>query len=555
MKKPPELDYTPWPQALADQYRALGYWQDKTLLDYLRESKQKYAEYDAIICEQRTITYRELVDSAAQLAAGFHRLGLQRGDNVVLQMTNIAEFYQCFFALLQIGVRPILALPAHRQMEIRYFCQHADVKAYFIDGQATTFHYQALAADILQQYPSVKHVIVRGKACDPRFISLNECFQPPIQEQYAHANDVAFFQLSGGTTGTPKLIPRTHNDYAYSVTGSVQICHFDHTTRFLCVLPVAHNFPLSSPGALGVFWSGGCVILTQDPAPQSAFDMIERHRVTVSALVPPLALLWMDYAEKATQDISSLELLLVGGAKFSETAARALPKKLHCRLQQVFGMAEGLVNYTRFEDSEPIIASTQGRPISPHDQIRVVDEEGNDVAIGEEGFLLTQGPYTIRGYYRAPAHNEHSFTADGFYRTGDLVKRTAEGNIIVTGREKDQINRGGEKIAAEEVENYLLRHPAIHDVALIAIPDDYLGERSCAVVVTRSEHTIKALELKRFLRDLGVADFKIPDQIQFIDTLPKTSVGKVDKKSLRALYSQTSPKQHQRTGEMASNPS
>ncbi|MFV0486255.1 MAG: AMP-binding enzyme, partial [Vibrio fluvialis] len=184
-----------------------------------------------------------------------------------------------------------------------------------------------------------------------------------------------------------------------------------------------------------------------------------------------------------------------------------------------------------------VIASTQGRPISPHDQVRVVDEDGNDVAVGEEGFLLTQGPYTIRGYYRAPAHNERSFTPDGFYRTGDLVKRTAAGNIIVTGRDKDQINRGGEKIAAEEIENYLLRHEAVHDAALVAVPDDYLGERSCAVIVKREGHQVKGLELKRFLRDLGLADFKLPDQIQFINVLPKTSVGKVDKKGLRALYS------------------
>lgn len=533
-----DSDFIPWPAQQAELYRQLGYWQDKTLLDYLLESEAKFGDHAAIIDEQGTLTYSELVDSVAQLAAGLRQLGLQRGDNVVLQMTNVAEFYQCFFALMQIGVRPVLALPAHRQMEISYFCQHAEAKAYFIDGDASTYNYQQLACNITSQCPQLQHVIVRGtvRVADERFISLDECFKPAMQQQDARADEVAFFQLSGGTTGTPKLIPRTHNDYAYSVTGSVEICHFDHTTRFLCVLPVAHNFPLSSPGALGVFWSGGCVIPTQDPSPQHAFEMIERHGVTVSALVPPLALLWMDYAANATQDISSLKQLLVGGAKLSETAARALPDKLHCRLQQVFGMAEGLVNYTRFDDSEEVIACTQGRPISPHDQVRVVDEDGHDVAPGEEGFLLTQGPYTIRGYYRAPAHNERSFTVDGFYRTGDLVTRTVDGNIIVTGRDKDQINRGGEKIAAEEIENYLLRHQAVHDAALVAVPDDYLGERSCAVVVTREGHHVKALELKRFLRDLGLADFKLPDQIQFIDVLPKTSVGKVDKKGLRALY-------------------
>lgn len=539
MNAPRELDFTPWPLELANQYRALGYWQDKTLLDYLLETGQEFSHQNAIICGERSLTYAELIHTSAQLAAGFQALGLQRGDNVVLQMTNIAEFYQCFFALLQIGVRPVLALPAHRKMEISYFCNHADAKAYLIDGQSHTPCYQNLATDVLASCPGVEHVIVRGEVTvsDPRFVSLDSCLMPPLSEQNADPDDIAFFQLSGGTTGTPKLIPRTHNDYAYSVTASVDICQFDETTRFLCALPVAHNFPLSSPGALGVFWVGGCVIPAQDPTPQIAFELIERHRITVSALVPPLALLWMDYADKASEDISSLQHLLVGGSKLSETAARAVPEKLHCRLQQVFGMAEGLVNYTRLGDDDEVIACTQGRPISAHDQVRVVDEYDQDVAVGEEGFLITQGPYTIRGYYRAPAHNERSFTSDGFYRTGDIVRRTEQGNITVTGRDKDQINRGGEKIAAEEIENYLLRHHAVHDVALIAIPDQYLGERSCAIVVKRDGHQVRALELKRFLRDLGVADYKLPDQVHFSDVLPKTSVGKVDKKGLRVLYS------------------
>ncbi|UTV30751.1 (2,3-dihydroxybenzoyl)adenylate synthase [Photobacterium atrarenae] len=532
-------DLTVWPDAQASQYRELGYWQDRTLLDYFRQTAAQYPEQPAVICQDRTFTYRDMDQHIGRLAAGFKALGLMPGDNVVLQMTNVAEFYTCFFALLQLGVRPVLALPAHRQAEITYFCDHAEAKAYLIDGASAAFDYQALARDVAANCPGLQHVIVRGELAptdDPRFIRLADCEQVPDTAQNANPSDIAFFQLSGGTTGTPKLIPRTHNDYAYSVTGSVDICQFSPETRYLCALPVAHNFPLSSPGALGVFWAGGCVVLTQNPAPQAAFELIEKHRVTVSALVPPLALLWMDHVDNTRHDLSSLKLIQVGGAKFSETAAKALPGKLNCQLQQVFGMAEGLVNYTRLDDPIEVITQTQGRPISPHDQIRVVDDAGQDVAIGEEGFLLTQGPYTIRGYYRAPAHNERSFNQDGFYRTGDIVKRTAEGNLIVTGRDKDQINRGGEKIAAEEIENQLLRHEGIHDAALIAIPDEYLGERSCAVIVTRPGIELRPIALKRFLRDLGIADYKIPDKIAFSEALPKTSVGKIDKKVLRATY-------------------
>ncbi len=532
-------DFTPWPAELAEQYRSLGYWQDQTLFDHLQQVVSQFGSATAIICGERQFSYQQMAKHISQLAAGFVSLGLSKGDNVVLQMTNVAEFYFCYFALLQKGIRPVLALPAHRLSDIAYFCQHAKAKAYIIDGEQSGFDYQSLAKQVLAQTNTLQHLVVRcarEHLQDSRFTALADLYQQPDTQQTATAAELAFFQLSGGTTGTPKLIPRTHNDYAYSVIGSNEICDFNQHTCYLCALPAAHNFPLSSPGALGVFFAGGTVVLTQDPTPKSAFKLIEAHQVTVSGLVPPLALLWMEHAPSTQHDLSSLTLLQVGGAKLSETAAKALPTKLGCQLQQVFGMAEGLVNYTRLDDPIEAIIATQGRPISAHDQVKVVDEDGHPVAEGEEGFLLTQGPYTIRGYYQAPEHNQRSFDQQGFYRTGDIIKLTADGNIIVTGRDKDQINRGGEKIAAEEVENQLLRHEGVHDAALIAIPDSYLGERSCAVIVKVAGVEINPIKLKYFLRDNGLADYKIPDLIKFVDALPKTSVGKINKKQLREEY-------------------
>lgn len=533
------FDFTVWPEPLATQYRELGYWQDKTIFDHFQHSVSQFGNSIALVCEERQFSYQEAAEQVSQLASGFQSLGLMKGDNVVLQMTNVAEFYFCYFALLQKGIRPVLALPAHRFSEISYFCMHAEAKAYIIDGENTGFDYQTLAKQVLDEDNALQHVVVRCESVnlkDERFTALDDVTGLPDYIQLADASELAFFQLSGGTTGTPKLIPRTHNDYAYSVIGSNVICQFDENTHYLCALPVAHNFPLSSPGALGVFFAGGTVILTQDPTPKSAFKLIEDHKVTVSGLVPPLALLWMEQAQSTQHDLSSLELIQVGGAKFSKTAAKELPTKLGCQLQQVFGMAEGLVNYTRLDDPIEIIVSTQGRPISAHDQVKVVDEEGNSVLVGEKGLLLTQGPYTIRGYYRAEEHNFRSFNEQGFYSTGDIVKLTEDGNIIVTGRDKDQINRGGEKIAAEEVENQLLRYDGVHDVALIAIPDDYLGERSCAVIVKAEGIEVNPIKLKYFLRDCGLADYKIPDLIKFVGSLPKTAVGKINKKKLKEEY-------------------
>ncbi|WP_010101446.1 (2,3-dihydroxybenzoyl)adenylate synthase, partial [Verminephrobacter aporrectodeae] len=330
-----------------------------------------------------------------------------------------------------------------------------------------------------------------------------------------------------------QLFPRTHADYAYSIRASANICQLDADSVYLAVLPVAHNFPLSSPGILGVLHAGGRVVFAQGGDPEQAFDLIADERVTITALVPPLVLIWMEQAPALRPDLSSLRLLQVGGAKLSEEAARRVGPLLGCRLQQVFGMAEGLVCYTRAEDGDEAITTTQGQPISPAGEIRIVDD---DVALplGAVGNLLTRGPYTIRGYFNAPKHNARAFTSDGFYRTGDLARQLPSGHLVVEGRVKDLINRGGDKVAAEEVENLLLSHPAVLDVALVAMPDDFLGERSCAFVIARGAPPALA-ELRRFLRDCGVADFKLPDRLELLPSFAQTGVGKVSKKALREI--------------------
>ncbi|RYE74960.1 MAG: 2,3-dihydroxybenzoate-AMP ligase, partial [Hyphomicrobiales bacterium] len=212
---------------------------------------------------------------------------------------------------------------------------------------------------------------------------------------------------------------------------------------------------------------------------------------------------------------------------------RQVPDVLGCALQQVFGMAEGLVNYTRFGDDEELVFTTQGRPISPDDEVKIVDEDGDPVPEGASGELATRGPYTFRGYYRAPEHSAKVFDADGFYYSGDVVQRVRGGYLRVVGRVKDQINRGGEKVAAEEIENLLLRHPEVTHAALVAMQDILLGEKSCAFIVAR-DAALRGPALRRHLLELGVAEYKLPDRVRFIETMPLTPVGKIDKKRLRA---------------------
>ncbi|WP_426752083.1 (2,3-dihydroxybenzoyl)adenylate synthase [Myxococcus sp. Y35] len=530
-----------WPQAFADRYRQAGYWRGETFGQLLRERAERFGGHTALVSGDRRLTYSDLDTRASQLAAGFHALGIKARDRVVVQLPNIAEFFEVIFALFRLGALPVFALPAHRSSEIGYFCAFTEAAAYVIADKHGGFDYRALAEQVRGACPTLKHVIVVGDAGP--FTPLSRLYAAPTELPAGpSASDVAFFQLSGGSTGVPKLIPRTHDDYIYSLRGSVEICQLDTSSVYLCALPAAHNFPLSSPGVLGTFYAGGTAVLAPNPSPDTVFPLIERERVTMTAVVPPLAMVWMDAARTRRHQLASLRVLQVGGARLSTEAARRVKPTLGCTLQQVFGMAEGLVNYTRLDDPEELIVTTQGRPISPDDEIRVVNEDGEDVPPGETGLLLTRGPYTIRGYYNAEAHNARAFTDDGFYATGDVVRVTSEGYLVVEGRDKDQINRGGDKVAAEEVENHLLAHPAVHDAAVVAVPDPFLGERTCAFVIPRGPPPATSV-LTAFLRARGLAAFKIPDRVEFVESFPKTGVGKVSKKALRdVLASAPSPR-------------
>lgn len=532
MSAAPLPGFVPWPDEFVARYRERGYWRGENLYSGLARGAREHPERIAIVCGERRWSYARFDRQARGFAAGLRRLGVGPRDRVLLQLPNLGEFYLACHALFLLGALPVFALPAHRRAEIGYFVGHAQARACVIGDRDGGFDYREMIREVQAEHACLREVVVVGEAGE--FHAFDDLLDEPLQGDGPDAGEVAFLQLSGGSTGVPKLIARTHDDYLYSVRESARICGLDGASVYLCALPAAHNFPMSSPGALGVFHAGGRVVLARRNDPESCFDLIQRERVTLTALVPALALAWLESRARSRYDLSSLACVQIGGAHLAAEVARRVPEAFGCRLQQVFGMAEGLVNYTRDDDAPDLVFGTQGRPISADDEIRIVDDDDVEVAAGEVGHLLTRGPYTIRGYYRAEAHNARAFTADGFYRTGDRVRRLPGGHLVVEGRAKDQVNRGGEKIAAEEIEGYLLAHPAVFDAALVAMPDRWLGEKACAFVALREPARATARELAQFLRERGIAAYKIPDRIEFLAALPRTAVGKIDKKALRA---------------------
>jgi salicylate---CoA ligase len=535
----------PWPEELAREFTAHGWWRGQSLGAELWAAADARPDAVALVDGDVRLTYRSLTARADALAARLvDELGIVRGDRVVVQLPNCWEFVVLTLACLRAGIVPVMALPAHRRHELAHLVDHSEAAALAVPGVLRGFDHQQMAAELMDQAPTLRHVLVvaddvRDGARDLTALCAEPTDAAAVRARWdadpPGSREVAVFLLSGGTTGLPKLIARTHDDYAYNARASAELCGLDPDTVYLTSLPASHNFPLACPGILGTLLAGGRVVMLASPEPERSFATIEAEGVTVTAAVPAVAQRWLQHAAgHGAEQLRSLRLLQVGGARLADELARQVRPVLGATLQQVFGMAEGLLNYTRPDDPEDVVCTTQGRPLSPGDQVRVVDESDRDVPDGEAGSLLTRGPYTPRGYYRAAEQNARAFTPDGWYRSGDIVRRRPDGNLVVEGRDKDMINRGGEKVSAEEVENLVYRLPQVAQVAAVAMPDAELGERVCIYSVLKPGTALTLDDVRGAMAAAGVARYKWPERLEIVDELLTTKVGKIDKKALRA---------------------
>ncbi|WP_413250229.1 (2,3-dihydroxybenzoyl)adenylate synthase [Sinomonas flava] len=543
MTHPTREGTVPWPAELAAEFRTKGYWEDRALGAYVHDTADRLPEKTALVDGGVRMTYRELADRMDAGAERLLALGLRPDDRVLVQLPNGWQFAVFTFACFRAGIIPVMALPAHRRYELAFLADLAEVRALVVPDLIKEFDHRELAAEVAEAVPSVEWTLVSGDA-GPAGTQLEPLLAPGHDPAGARArldaaapdpDSPACFLLSGGTTGLPKLITRTHNDYAYNVRVCSEAAGLTEETVYLGTLPASHNFPLACPGILGAFFAGGTAVMLPSPSPARVFATVEAERVTMAAAVPAVAQRWIEYQQEAggTQ-LASLAVLQVGGSRMPDELARKVRPVLGAQLQQVFGMAEGLINMTRLDDPDDVVCTTQGRPVSEADEVRIVDELGNDLPDGEAGAILTRGPYTPRGYYRAPEANERAFADGGWYASGDVVERRPDGNLVVQGRDKDMINRGGEKISAEEIESLVYRLEEVTMVAAVAMPDPVLGERLCLYVTLRPGAELTLERVQEALRSYGIAAFKLPERLVVVEELPTTKVGKINKKELRA---------------------
>jgi 2,3-dihydroxybenzoate-AMP ligase len=529
----------PFPPEFARRYREKGYWRDRSLRDEFAAMFRKFGERVLVVDGERSFTYAEVDRLSDRLGLNLLELGLRPLDAVVLMLPNVAEFVILYFALQKMGAIPIAALATHRYAEVSQFVRIAGATACFYPESQGDFQFGPMIKRVQAESPCMRFPIVLGAAA-PGEHSLRELLdrepglpRRTLDEIALDPDDPCIYQLSGGTTGVPKLIPRTHNDYACNSRMAAPVCGVTGDSVLLLVIPIAHNLALACPGIQGYVFNGGKVVVSTSTRPENVFALIQRHRVTHLKLVPALLIRLISSPELAKYDLSSLKVIQSGGQRMQpEVRLRTRALIPGVTVQENFGMSEGMLFFVRLDDPEDVMLETCGRPICPDDEVRLIDDEGREVAPGEVGEMTCRGPYTLRGYLRVPEYNAKQFTPDGFYCSGDLMRRHPTGNYVVEGRKKDLINRGGEKISAEEIENLILQHPAVQNVACVAMPDPALGEKTCACVIPRAGQTLALRDLVDFLVSREIAKIKLPERLELMTDFPVSTFGKVSKKSL-----------------------
>jgi 2,3-dihydroxybenzoate-AMP ligase len=531
-----------YPDDVAAEYLRKGIWQDGTIAEHFHSVALRYPDRVALVCGEDSLTFAELDELSDRRAAGLVGLGLGIGARVLLQVHNTTSTVVAWYALLKAGLIPVCTLALHRQHEIAEIGRQTTPAAHLVAADNPGFDLAAFAKEEAARSGGDRLILTcDGQAADGcvDLDSLGDDVEPSgaralverVQARLGPQSVVAF-QLSGGTSGVPKVIPCLQAGYWTYSSQFARAMGWGPEHRVAYIAPVVHNagiiIGLQAPHSVGA------TAVLGTPHLDSLFWALTQHAAT-DVLLGPFA--YDAVFDARMESATALERVLFSGKKVSERHFAALEQR-GIWAGQVFGMGEGLCMTTPLDYPRAARLAGVGIPISEADEVRIY-HPGTEVEVpaGEVGEMCTRGPYTLRGYLAAPEHNETAFTSDGFYRTGDLMAdRTFEGarSLTVEGRIKDMISRGGVKISTAEVEVLLVAHEAVAEAAVVPMPDPRLGERACAFLVGAAGRRIELADIQKHLESLGVAKYKWPERIIWLDEMPRASqVGKIDRLVLR----------------------
>lgn len=530
-----------YPAERARAYRASGEWSQIPTGGRLHAAAADHADRIALITADVTLTYAELDRRTDQIAAGFARAGLRPGDPVIFQVTNRASTVLAWYGSIKAGLVPVATLAQHRMHEIGHISRKVGAVAHIVEA-GLPFDLIQFGTEVAHEHPTMRRLFtVQGSADSPTTriddlgvdidAELARAFVESVEAQ-TDPEDVAVFQLSGGTTGVPKVIPRIHAEYWNNGLHYATALGWTPDSRVAHMIPVIHNAGISC--ALHATHAVGATLVLAQPDPGPAFELMAANAVTDVLIGHGHYQAVQGAAFDAV--LPTVRRIVLSGAK--------VPTALFDRANscgwagQMFGMSEGMFLVTPLDAPAELRAHAVGVPIGASDEVRILAPGSEqEVPVGAVGELCCRGAYTIPGYFDAVEHNETAFTSDGFYRTGDLASIQVDGDrryVSIEGRIKDLINRGGEKVNAEEIELLLMRHHDVAVASVVAMPDERLGEKACAYLVSATGTTLTMPEVRRHLDALGVAKFKWPERLVWVSELPTTNVGKIDKKRLRA---------------------
>ncbi len=522
-------------------YNTRRHWLGLTWGDMFDKATDLYPDKECLADDSSRFTYGVLREKVDRLAIGFIGLGIEERDFVLLQIPNWHEYIITFYALQKIGAIPVLLIARHGLAEIAHVCGLTHPRAWVGPDRYRNVEYLPLLRKVREEHKGLTHLIsVRSpeyEAYTP-LETLMEKGEPTraslaiLEDRRPDPMEVSMILLTGGTTGLPKAVPRTHNDYIASVEYHSRAWEVTSNDVVLTVAPVSHAQAMHN-GVGGAFFNYAKYVLTDSTEADDICRVIEREKVTAFPTVPALVQRIVTLENLGDYDLSSLKKIYAGGAPSTPELVRSVYARLRCKFVNAFGSAEGPGSMTRLDSDIETICTTVGKKDCPYTKIRILDQYGSEAPAGHEGELTIKGPNVFSGYFKSAEDNKKTFTEDGFFKTGDLAKVDESGIITITGRIKETILRGGETISAVGIERLISSHPDVVDVAVIGMPDKALGERICAYIQLREGAALAFQDLISYLKGCGASVLQLPERIELIDKIPLTNVGKADKKALK----------------------
>jgi len=532
--------FTPYRAEDAEKYKRLRWWGGRTFGDVLDGAGDRYPDKEAFVDGTSRLTFTQTREKADRLAVSLIRLGIAPKERVLVQLPNWNEFVYVYFALQKIGAIDVLLIDRYRPYEINHLIRLSGATAWVLPWTYRKTDYAPIIREVVKESPEMKRVIVVRGEDQKDYLSLERLVEEgelteknkaALAQRRPDPMQVSHMGPTGGTTGLPKVVPRTHNDLICSSEHAAKAWGMDSRDTCLLVGPIGHDLTFSK-GFLGSALTCGKTVFLDSTELDDICRSIEKERVTALVWVPTLARRLVGFEGLHNFNLSTLKKMHCGGGASLPDLIRDVNGKLQCAFFNGYGGTEGQTTLTRSGDDVETIHTTVGKPTCPYDSYKVVDKEGKALPVNTPGELLIKGPGVFTGYYRNPEENEKMFDQEGYFKTGDVAKIDQHGNIALVGRIKEMINRGGESISAVEVEKLIIDHPGVMFVAAVPMPDPEMGERVCAYIQPKPGARLHFNDILSFLKERKASVLHFPERIEFVDAMPFTKAEKIDKAAL-----------------------